>query len=307
MVRAPADALDASPPPAVSVRAADVPAVGYDPERSRCSGRSTIAAVESLRARSPATIRPRGTPCSRRGVTREHLEQIVAAADRPHPRQRRDGDVAARTASADLVARWSPAAPLFGTPAGTRSSDEALADMAEDVIGVATSTTSSTLPRRSSPTRTTSSPCARSSPSSGGRAPPSCSWSSAADPYATRTRRAALAAVVRDALARATHGAGLPAAIRPGAGRRCRRRLDDVRRNPAGAISFLFDDVDYGDGLPRRRDGAVVEHELAAAGERPGPGALLWPCVTWADPGSIVDVERRWRRRHWQLGAAPRQ
>ena len=120
-----------------------------------------------------------------------------------------------------------------------------------------------------------------------------------ADPYRDPDAARGLAAVVRDRLAQATHGHGVPAGFAPALIDGIVAGYDDMRVNPAETLSFVLHDVDYGGDFLVAVTEAVVEHEQAAAADDPGPEHLPWPFVTWSSR-LVATLERR-RRRDRQL------
>ena len=74
-----------------------------------------------------------------------------------------------------------------------------------------------------------------------------------------------LAAVVRDELAQATRTRGLPASFGAALVDGFVAGYDDMRLNPAGTLSFVLHEVEYGRDFLVAVTTAVVEHELAGA------------------------------------------
>ena len=106
------------------------------------------------------------------------------------------------------------------------------------------------------------------------------------DPYRDPDSAHGLAAVVRDRLARATQGQGVPAGFAPALIDGIVGGYDDMRVNPPETLSFVLHEVDYGGDFLVAVTEAVVEHERAAAANDPGPEHLPWPFVTW--PSGLV-------------------
>ena len=107
-----------------------------------------------------------------------------------------------------------------------------------------------------------------------------------ADPYRDPDAARGLAAVVRDRLARATQGQGVPAGFAPALIDGIVAGYDDMRVNPPETLSFLLHEVDYGGDFLVAVTEAVVEHERTAAANDPGSEHLPWPFVTW--PSRLV-------------------
>ena len=101
----------------------------------------------------------------------------------------------------------------------------------------------------------------------------------------------ALAGFVRARLAEASTRPGFPAAFAPAMVGRFADAARDARRNPAAAMAYLFDDRTFGTEFLVATTGAVVERELAEAGDEPELGALLWPGTMGLIPGSILNRE----------------
>jgi hypothetical protein len=246
------------PPPAVSLRAADVPAVGYDPARLAVLRTHTVAAIESLRwltsddpAAWEAVLAAR--------VTREHLEQIwMPLID--------------RIIGSEAMVTWQ------GADLG-----EELADVAREILARYDTDDMEALSwalvthggdRLAMRTFFTE---------LGGKATAQLLMElGVADPYRDPDAVRGLAAAVRDNLARATHGPGVPAGFAPELIEAIVAGYDDMRVNPAETLSFVLHDADFSGDFIVAVTKAVVGHERAAAADNPGPDHLPWPFVTWS-------------------------
>ena len=248
-----------SPPPAVSLRAAaDVPTVGYDPARLAVLRTHTIAAIESLRwlasddpAAWEAVLAAR--------VTREHLEQIwMPLID--------------RIIGSEAMVTWQ------GADLG-----EELADVAREIL-VSRDTDDMEVLSRALVTNADDLVAMRTffTDLGGEGAAQLLMELGVADPYRDPDAVRGLAAVVRDGLARATHGPGVGAGFAPELIEAIVAGYDDMRVNPAETLSFVLHDSEYSGDFIVAVTKAVVAHERAAAADYPGPDHLPWPFVTWS-------------------------
>ena len=85
-----------------------------------------------------------------------------------------------------------------------------------------------------------------------------------------------LAVLVRTRLAEDSRRPGFPPTFAAAMVARFVDEHDDGTRSPAAALSFLFDDTTFGSDLLVATVTAVVDEELAAAGDEPRDGASLW-------------------------------
>jgi hypothetical protein len=247
-----------SPPPAISLRTADVPTVGYDPARLAVLRAHTIAAIESLRALTSDDPAAWEAVLAAR-VTREHLEQIwMPLID--------------RIIGSDAMVTWRGAdlgeelADVAREIVASRETDDmaalawALVTNADDLVAM-----------RTFFAELGGAGTARLFLELG-----------VADPYRDPDAARGLAAVVRDKLARASHGQGVPAGFAWELVDGIVAGYDDMRVNPAETLSFVLHDADYSGDFIVAVTKAVVEHERAAAADNPGPEHLPWPFVTWS-------------------------
>ena len=85
-----------------------------------------------------------------------------------------------------------------------------------------------------------------------------------------------LALLVRTRLGEDSRRSGFPTALAPSMVSRFVAEHDDGTRSPAAALSFLVDDTTFGTDLLAATVTALVDEELAAAGDEPDDGAALW-------------------------------
>ncbi len=97
------------------------------------------------------------------------------------------------------------------------------------------------------------------------------------DPYRDADAARALAAVVRDTLAEATRGPGLPPSFAGELVDGFVAGYDGFHLNPAETLSYLLDDVDYDSSFLVPLARAVVDHERAAAAADPDLEHQPWP------------------------------
>jgi hypothetical protein len=246
-----------SPPPA-SLRTADVPAVGYDPARLVVLRSHTIAAIESLRWLTSDDPAAWDALLAAR-VTREHLEQIwMPLID--------------RIIGSDAMVTWR------GADIG-----EALADMALEVVASRDADDMTALSWALVTNADDLVAMRTFFAELGGTGTARLFMElGVADPYREPDAARGLAAVVRDKLARASHGRGVSAGFTTALIDGIVAGYDDMRVNPAETLSFVLGDVDYSGGFLVAVTKAVVEHERAGAADDPGPEHLPWPFVTWS-------------------------
>ena len=85
-----------------------------------------------------------------------------------------------------------------------------------------------------------------------------------------------LAILVRVRLAEDSRRPGFPPPFAASMASRFADEHDDGTYSPAAALSFLFDDTAFGTDLAVATIAALVDEELAAAGDEPQDGASLW-------------------------------
>ena len=276
-----------SPSLAVSPRAAEVPAVGYDPARLAVLRSHTSAAIESLRwltSEDPAAWE--AVLAAR--VTREHLEQIwMPLID--------------RIIGSDAMVTWPGAelgaavtrllgfvtrrAGLVRTLAGLGGAElgETLADMAQEIMSTGKTDDMTALSWALVTNADDLIAMTTFFAELGGAGTARLLMElGVPDPYRDPDSARGLAAVVRARLARATQGQGVRAGFAPALIEGIVAGYDDMRMNPAETLSFVLHDVDYGGDFLVGVTRAVVEHEQAAAADDPSPEHLPWPFVIWS-------------------------
>ena len=268
-----------SPPPAVSLRAADVPTVGYDPARLAVLRTHTIAAIESLRwltsddpAAWEAVLAAR--------VTREHLEQIwMPLID--------------RIIGSDAMVTWQGAdlgeelADVAREILASRETDDvtalswALVTNADDLVAMRTFFTEL----------------------GGAEHRPAVAWSWAwPTRTVTRTPPADWPRSSGTSWRGRSHGQGVPAGFTTALIDGIVAGYDDMRVNPAETLSFVLHDVDYDGDFLVAVTKAIVEHERGGRGRRSGSRAPALAVRDVVVPAR-GDVQRR-RRRDRQLADA---